>query len=102
MVHEIKMEYDIDARAYGLFSLQNRFGEEFYNDEAEIDSNSENNETMESLFGNPNEATIIYDPINAGLRDIFSPKKSILIWNALKKPVKCFYKYKIDNILQTE
>ena len=102
MVHEIKMEYDIDARAYGLFSLQNRFGVKFYSDEAEIDSNSENNETMESLFGNPNEAKIIYDPIKAGLRELFSSPKSILIWNALKKPVKCFYEYKIDNVLQTE
>ena len=96
------MEYDIDARAYGLFSLQNRFGEEFYNDEAEIDSNSEINETMESLFGNPNEAKIIYDPIKAGLSDLFSSKKSIVIWNALKQPVRGSYTYKINNVLQTE
>jgi len=102
MVHEIKMEYEIDARAYGLFSLQNRFGVEFYNDEAEIDSNSEINETMESLFGNPNEATIIYDPIKAGLSDLFSSKKPIVIWNALKKPVRGSYTYKINNVFQTE
>ena len=66
MVHELKMAYDIDARTYGLFSLQNRFGVEIYSGEAEIDSDGENNETMESFFGNPNGAKIIYDPIKAG------------------------------------
>ena len=101
MVRKIKIEYN--AQEKGLFSLQNRFGEEFYNDEEENDSSSEMSETLESLFGNPNGAEITYVPVKAGgIRSFFSSKKSIVIWNALKKPVRCLYKYKIDNVLQTE
>ena len=39
MVRAIKMEYDIDARTYGLFNLQFSDGEEFYKDK-EIESST--------------------------------------------------------------
>ena len=96
MVRQIKREYRVST--YGVFSLHNRFGEVLYIDE----ENNDSDETLESFFGNCNGAEIIYEPVKAGFRDLFSSKNSIVIWNALKKPVKCFYKYKLDNIFQTE
>ena len=96
MVPLIKRKYKVSN--YGAFSLQNRFGVVLYFD----DENNDSNETLESFFGNCNGAEIIYEPVKAGLRDLFSSKNSIVIWNALKQQVKCSYKYKIDNVLKTE
>ena len=39
MVRAIKMQYEIDARTYGLFNLQYSDGEEFYKDK-EIESST--------------------------------------------------------------
>ena len=96
MVGQIKRKYKVSN--YGAFSLQNRFGELLYFD----DENNDSNETLESFFGNCNGSEIIYDLIKAGNCHGGSSKNSIVIWNALKQQVKCFYKYKIDNVLQTE
>ena len=98
MVRLIKRKYKVSN--YGAFSLQNRFGEVLYfDDETE---NNDSNETLESFFGNCNGSEIIYDLIKAGNWYSGPSKNSIVIWNALKQQVKCFYKYKIDNVLQTE
>lgn len=94
MVRKIKNEYN--AQEKGLFSLQNRLGWEIYNDNEENDSMTE---TLESFFG-PNGAEITYVPINAGWTKS-SSKNSIVIWNALKQTVKCFYEYEHINLLPT-
>ena len=100
MVWQIKRKYRVSN--YGAFSLQNRFGEVFYIDEENNDSNGEMSETMESLFGNPKGAEIIYHLVNASKVLGTPSKKYFMIWNALKKPVRCHFEYKIDHVFISE
>lgn len=100
MVWQIKKKFRVSN--YGAFRLLNRFDEEIYVDVENNDSNSEMSETMEIFFGNPKGAEIIYDLVNASEFLGTPSKKYFMIWNALEKPVRCHFEYKIDNVFIAE
>lgn len=69
MVRAIKREYCVSN--YGVFSLQDSDGIEFYEDTEEININDEETEiTLEEFFGNADSAEIIYVAKKAGKNDL--------------------------------